>query len=86
MNEPREPAAISPAAVPLLFLGLLVGFFSGYFLLWWGAIAVLAAVVLAAVLLASGRGRDGAATALLLGTLGSYVVVMLLAAFRGVLF
>lgn len=80
----RRSAPVSPLAVPLLMLGLLVGFLSGYMLLWWGAVIVLVAALIALSMAVSGTHRDAAA-ALVVGTAGSYLVVMLLAGFRGVL-
>ena len=75
---------ISPAAVPLLLLGLIVGFLAGYFLLWWGLFVVLAVLVGAVAMVVRGGSRD-AGTGVILGVLAGYGVVILLAAFRGAL-
>ena len=40
---------VSPLMIPLLVAGLAIGFLAGYFLLWWGALVVLAVVVAAIV-------------------------------------
>lgn len=89
MSDPgRRPgegsSTISPAAVPLLLLGLIVGFLAGYFLLWWGLIIVFAVLLGVVAVVVRGGNRDGA-TGALLGLLAGYGIVILLAAFRGVL-
>lgn len=38
--SPQRGSAVSAATIPLLFLGLMVGFFSGYFLLWLSLIHI----------------------------------------------
>lgn len=89
MSSPgRSPESgspqVSPATIPLLFLGLMVGFFAGYFFVWWGLLAVLAVCVIAFTRVFAGKSRD-AATAAILGVVAGYVIVILLALFRGVL-
>ena len=80
-GEPeRRSTPVSVLTVPLLFLGLLVGFFAGYLLLWWGALVVALLVVAGLSLAISGRSRDAAA-GLVLGGVGGYLVVMALALF-----
>ncbi|GAA1486158.1 hypothetical protein [Brachybacterium fresconis] len=83
-RQGEESPTISPAAVPLLLLGLIIGFLAGYFLLWWGLFVVLAVLVGAAAMVFRGGSRD-AGTGVILGVLAGYGVVILLAAFRGVL-
>ena len=75
---------MSPLLVPLLFVGLLIGFVAGYFFLWWGLVAVAAVLVVAASMVLTGRSRDGASGAVV-GVLLGYLGVMLVALFRGAL-
>ena len=89
MNRPvdqpgGEGAPISPLMIPLLLLGLLIGFFAGYFFLWWGLLAVVAVLLAAASMVFSGRSRDGA-TGAVVGVVLGYAGVILLALFRGVI-
>ena len=70
--------------IPLLFLGIVVGFIAGYFFLWWGLIAVIAVLVGAVSMVFAGRSRDGA-TGAAAGVLLGYAGVILLALFRGAL-
>ncbi|AXK47165.1 hypothetical protein DXU92_13115 [Brachybacterium saurashtrense] len=70
--------------VPMLMLGLLLGFLAGYFLLWWGALVVLAVMGTAAAMVVAGRSRDGA-TGVVAGVLMGYLGILLVALFRGVL-
>lgn len=89
MNRPvdqpgGESAPISPLMIPMLLLGLIIGFFAGYFFLWWGLLAVAAVLLAAASMVFSGRNRDGA-TGAVVGVLLGYAGVLLLAFFRGVL-
>ncbi|NMA75666.1 MAG: hypothetical protein GX960_00145 [Actinomycetales bacterium] len=70
--------------VPMLLLGIIVGFFAGYFFVWWGLLAVIAVIVIAASMVFSGRDRDGA-TGAVAGVVMGYGGVILLALFRGVL-
>lgn len=83
-GEEQQSTPVSPATIPLLFLGLMVGFLSGYFLLWWGLAIVTAVCVGAFAMVMSGRSRD-AATGAILGVVAGYGLVMLVALFRGVL-
>ena len=80
----QEPAPVSPLMIPLLVVGLAIGFFSDYFLLWWGALVVLGVIVAAVSLVLRGRSRDGA-TGAVAGVLLGYAGVILLALFRGAL-
>lgn len=80
----QQPAPVSPLMIPLLVLGLAIGFFSGYFLLGWGALVVLAVIVAAVSLVLRGRSRDGA-TGAIAGVLLGYAGVILVALFRGAL-
>ena len=80
----QEPAPVSPLMIQLLVVGLAIGFFSGYFLLWWGALVVLGVIVAAVSLVLRGRSRDGA-TGAVAGVLLGYAGVILLALFRGAL-
>lgn len=80
----EEPEPISPLMIPMLFVGLVIGFVAGYFFLWWGLIAVLAVVIAAVSFVLRGRSRDGA-TGIIAGVLLGYVGVLLLALFRGVI-
>ena len=80
----RRSTPVSPLLVPMLFLGLLIGFAAGYFLLWWGLLAVVAVCGVAASLVFTGRSRDGA-TGAVVGVLLGYLGIMLVAWFRGVL-
>ncbi|MGP5259174.1 hypothetical protein ACTXMW_10665 [Brachybacterium paraconglomeratum] len=80
----QQPAPVSPLMIPLLVLGLVIGFFSGYFLLWWGALVVLGVIVAAVALVLRGRSRDGA-TGAIAGVLLGYAGVILVALFRGAL-
>ena len=80
----QEPAPVSPLMIPLLVLGLAIGFFSGYFLLGWGALVVLGVIVAAVSLVLRGRSRDGA-TGAIAGVLLGYAGVILVALFRGAL-
>ena len=57
--------------------------FRSYFLLWWGALVVLAVVVAAISTVLRGRSRDGA-TGAIAGVLLGYAGVILVALFRGV--
>jgi hypothetical protein len=70
----------------LLLGGLVVGFLSCYFLLWWGAlvIGVLVLGILSATL--AGKLARDAAVGGTLGLVVGYVGVLALAAFRGALF
>ena len=77
-------APVSPLMIPMLMVGLLLGFVAGYFLLWWGAIVVLAVLVTAFAMVLRGRSRDGA-TGAIAGVLLGYAGVILVAFFRGVL-
>ncbi|WP_341855274.1 hypothetical protein [Brachybacterium sp. GPGPB12] len=70
--------------IPPLVLGLAIGFFSGYFLLGWGALVVLGVIVAAVSLVLRGRSRDGA-TGAIAGVLLGYAGVILVALFRGAL-
>ncbi|WP_241155402.1 hypothetical protein [Brachybacterium sp. EE-P12] len=74
---------VSPLMIPLLVAGLAIGFLAGYFLLWWGALVVLAVVVAAISTVLRGRSRDGA-TGAIAGVLLGYAGVILVALFRGV--
>jgi hypothetical protein len=69
--------------IPLLVLGLVLGFLAGYFLLWWGLLVVLAVLVAAFSMVLRGRSREGA-TGAIVGVLLGYAGVILLALFRGV--
>lgn len=84
----RKPGQGSPtvsaATIPLLFLGLVIGFFAGYFLLWWGVLVVIALSAAAFAAVMAGKSRD-AATAAILGVVAGYGILVLLAIFRGVL-
>ncbi|GLI31623.1 MULTISPECIES: hypothetical protein [Brachybacterium] len=80
----QQPAPVSPLMIPLLVLGLAIGFLSGYFLLWWGALVVLGVIVAAVSLVLRGRSRDGA-TGAIAGVLLGYAGVILVALFRGAL-
>lgn len=75
---------VSPFTVPLLLGGVILGFAAGYLFLWWGLLLVGVVVLTAVAMVFSGRSRDGA-TAAILGTVAGYVLVLLLAVFRGVL-
>lgn len=75
---------VSPFTAPLLLGGVTLGFLAGYFFLWWGLLVVAIVVLAAVAMVLSGRSRDGA-TAAILGTSAGYVLVLLLAVFRGVL-
>lgn len=75
---------VSPLLVPMLFLGIVIGFLAGYFFTWWGLIAVAAVLVIAASVVLTGRSRDGA-TGVVVGVLLGYLGIMLVALFRGVL-
>ena len=83
-DDDRRSTPVSPLLVPLMLLGLLVGFVAGYFLLWWGLVpvAIMLAIAVSAVL--RGRDRDGA-TGAVVGVVLGYAGVMLVALFRGVL-
>jgi len=83
-GDDRKPPTVAPLTVPLLFAGLVIGFFSGYFFLLWGLVAVGAVVIRAVSMVLTGRSRD-AATGLLVGTVAAYAVVLGVAVFRGVL-
>ena len=83
-QEPAKDAPVSGATVPLLGLGLVVGFLGGYLLGWWGAAVVGVVLVAGLSAVIAGRGRD-AATAAVLGTVSGYVAVLFLAGFRGLL-
>ena len=74
---------VSPLMIPLLVAGLAIGFLAGYFLLWGGALVVLAVVVAAISTVLRGRSRDGA-TGAIAGVLLGYAGVILVALFRGV--
>ena len=74
---------VSPLMIPLLVAGLAIGFLAGHFLLWWGALVVLAVVVAAISTVLRGRSRDGA-TGAIAGVLLGYAGVILVALFRGV--
>ena len=74
---------VSPLMIPLLVAGLAIGFLAGYFLLWWGALVVLAGVVAAIAPVLRGRRRAGA-TGAIAGVLLGYAGVILVALFRGV--
>lgn len=80
----QQPAPVSPLMIPLLVLGLAIGFLSGYFLLGWGALVVLGVIVAAVSLVLRGRSRDGA-TGAIAGVLLGYAGVILVALFRGAL-
>lgn len=82
--SPQRGPAVSAATIPLLFLGLMVGFFSGYFLLWWGLAVVVAVCVLAFTMVMSGKSRD-AATGAVVGVVAGFGLLLLVALFRGVL-
>lgn len=89
MNPParREgdgSPSVSPLMIPMLFLGLVLGFLAGYFFLWWGLLAVVAVLLAAASTVLTGRSRDGA-TGAVTGVLLGYGGIMLVALFRGVL-
>ncbi|MFC7374291.1 hypothetical protein ACFQS2_11405 [Brachybacterium sp. GCM10030267] len=75
---------VSPLAIPLLFAGLMIGFFAGYFFLWWGILAVLAVALGALWMVLAGHSREAAASAIG-GVAVGYVILLLLAVFRGVL-
>lgn len=77
-------APASPLLVPMLFGGIVIGFFAGYFFVWWGLIAVVAVLAVAASMVLTGRSRDGA-TGAVVGVLLGYVGILLVALFRGVL-
>lgn len=83
--DPRPGSSsptVSPLMIPLLFLTLLIGFFAGYFLVWWGLLVVAAVLVAAVSMVLSGRSRDGA-TGAVVGILLGYGAFVLLALFRG---
>lgn len=75
---------VSPLMIPMLFLGLVLGFLAGYFFLWWGLIVVAAVLLVAATMVLSGRSRDGA-TGAVVGVVLGYGGLLLVALFRGVL-
>ena len=77
-QEPAKDAPVSGATVPLLGLGLVVGFLGGYLLGWWGAVVVGVVLVAGLSAVIAGRGRD-AETAAVLGTGGGYLDVLFLA-------
>lgn len=81
-DDGEGPPKVATLTVPLLFIGMIIGFFAGYLLAWWGLIAVGAALLAAVSMVLRGGPRD-AATALVLGCVGAYVVVILLAVFYG---
>jgi hypothetical protein len=83
-DRSRSSTPVSPLMVPMLFVGLLVGFVAGYFLLWWGLVAVAAVLAIAASLVLTGRSRDGA-TGIVTGVVLGYLGIMLVALFRGAL-
>lgn len=78
------PDPVSPAMIPMLLAGLVVGFASTYFLLWWALVVVLAVLLGAFAWVWKGRDKD-AATGAVVGTLLGFVGVILLALFRGAL-
>lgn len=80
----RRSTPVSPLMIPLLFLGIVIGFVAGYFFLWWGLVAVVAVLGIAASLVFTGRSRDGA-TGIVAGVLLGYLGIMLVALFRGAL-
>ena len=80
----RRSTPVSPLLVPMLFLGLIIGFIAGYALLWWGLLAVAAVCGVSASLVFAGRNRDGA-TGAVVGVLLGYLGIMLVAWFRGVI-
>lgn len=87
-TPPRSPdhesPRVSPTTIPLLLLGLIIGFLAAYFFLWWGLLAVVAVCVVAFARVLAGKSRD-AATAAILGVVAGYLIVILLALFRGIL-
>ena len=83
-GDDRRSTPVSPLMVPLLFVGLLIGFVAGYFFIWWGLIAVAAVLIASVAMVLRGKSRDGA-TGAITGVLLGYVGIMLVALFRGVL-
>lgn len=75
---------VSPLMIPMLFLGIVLGFLAGYFLTWLGLLVVGAVLLVAVLMVLSGRNRDGA-TGAVVGVLLGYLGIMLVALFRGVL-
>lgn len=73
---------VSALMIPMLFLGILIGFFAGYFLVWWGLLIVGAVLLLAVSMVLSGKDRD-AATGAMVGVVLGYAGLILLALFRG---
>lgn len=80
----EQSPRVSPLTVPALFGGMMIGLFSGFLFGWWGLIGVGAVVLGTVSMVLAGRSRD-VATALLLGTVSAYVIVILLAIFRRVI-
>jgi hypothetical protein len=83
-DDGRRSRPVSPLMIPMLFLGLVIGFLAGYFFLWWGLVAVAVVLLAAASLVLTGRSRDGA-TGAVGGVLIGYVGILLVALFRGAL-
>ena len=79
-----QSPTVSPLMVPLLFLGNVIGFIAGYWLLWWGLLVVAAVLLAAFSMVLRGRSRDGA-TGAVVGVVLGYGGVILLALFRGVI-
>ena len=81
-----EPGStnVSPVMIPLLFLGLMVGFFAGYFFLGWGVLAVVAVLAIAFSMVLRGKSRDGA-TGAVTGVVLGYGGFLLLLLFRGLM-
>ena len=79
-----QSPTVSPLMVSLLFLGLVIGFIAGYWLLWWGLLVVAAVLLAAFSMVLRGRSRDGA-TGAVVGVVLGYGGVILLALFRGVI-
>lgn len=75
---------VSPFMIPLLFVGIVIGFLAGYFFPGWGLIAVAAVLLLAVSAVLRGWSRDGA-TGAVVGVVLGYGGILLVALFRGVL-
>ena len=84
LEEERRPEPVSAATVPLLGLGLVLGFFGGTLLGWWGAVVVAIVLIAALSAVLGGRSRVAAGAAAI-GVVVGYVAIMLVAAFRGLL-
>lgn len=78
-----EPEPVPLLTVPLLFGGLLLGFFSGYMLMWWGLVIVACAVVMSLAMF--WRNQRIVAISAAGGTALGYLLLLALALFRGVI-